>query len=315
MPRPSAADRVTRILAIVPWIAERDAPTIEEICSRFSVSRKELIADLDVVLLVGVHPYTPDAYIEVVIDEDDRVSIDYGNHFERPLRLSKHEALAVLAAGKAAAGQDGHDPDGPLARGLDKLAAVVGIDLDEDLDVRLAELPRATREPIEIAIEQRRVLHVGYFSHGRAEHTDRIIEPQRLYSAEGAWYVAAHCRTSDGQRIFRADRFTALEVGDERFEPREAPKSTAAFEPDDDLPRVTIEVDVEGAWAAQQYPVESRSVLDDGRQRLTFAVSATPWLERLLLRLGPHGRVVEGSDDHLTAGREAARRLLERYAT
>jgi hypothetical protein len=43
-------------------------------------------------------------------------------------------------------------------------------------------------------------------------------------------------------------------------------------------------------------------------------VSATPWLERLLVRLGPDVRVVDADVPGLAdAGRNAARRILGRY--
>jgi hypothetical protein len=47
---------------------------------------------------------------------------------------------------------------------------------------------------------------------------------------------------------------------------------------------------------------------------VTIAVNATPWLERLLLRLGPAGRVVDGPPELVTAGRNGARRVLDRYS-
>ena len=314
MARPSATDQLNRILAIVPWIAERDAPLLSEVCERFSLTRDELLADLAVVPMVGLYPYTPDNLIELIVD-DDRVSIDYGNFFERPLRLSKEEGLAIVAAGMASAEQVGHDPEGPLSRGLAKIARVLGIDVDDDLAVGLDAPPGQTMDALDRAIRERHVLRLGYFSHARNEHTDRTIEPLRLFHTEGAWYVDAYCRTSQDHRVFRVDRITDLEVTDEVFEPRDGRATPSAFDPDAELPRVTIEVDAEGTWVGERYPVEERVDLPDGGQRLTLAVSARPWLERLLLRLGPHGHVVSvsGDPDLADAGVAAARRLLGRY--
>ena len=49
--RVTAGDRVRRLLSIVPWIAAREGPTIEEICTRFGLTRAQLLADLDVVFI------------------------------------------------------------------------------------------------------------------------------------------------------------------------------------------------------------------------------------------------------------------------
>jgi proteasome accessory factor C len=85
--RTSATDRVARLLAIVPWIAANDGPTLDEISARFGVPRRKLAEDLEVLMFVGVPPYTPDAMIEVSI-EGDRVWLRFADVFARPLRLT-----------------------------------------------------------------------------------------------------------------------------------------------------------------------------------------------------------------------------------
>jgi proteasome accessory factor C len=312
MARPSATDRLGRILAIVPWIAEQEAPLISDVCARFGLTPEELMADLEVVPMVGLHPYTPDNLIELVFD-DDRVRLEYGNFFERPLRLTKEEALVILATAKASVPATGHDPHGPLSRALGKLADVLDVDLDDDLEVVLAEPAGDHVEVLQAAVEQREALDIGYFSHARNEHTERTIEPLRLFHSEGAWYLDAHCRTTPGDRVFRVDRITGIAPTGEHFERTLDRTSTEAFSPAEELPRVTIEVDADGAWVADQYPIEGREELGDGRLRVTIVVSATPWLERLLLRLGPHGRVVEAPVELAGVGPAAASRLLARY--
>lgn len=312
MARPSATDRLGRILAIVPWIAEQEAPLISDVCSRFGLTPEELMADLEVVPMVGLHPYTPDNLIELVFD-DDRVRLEYGNFFERPLRLTKEEALVILATAKASVPATGHDPHGPLSRALGKLADVLDVDLDDDLEVVLAEPAGDHVEVLQAAVEQREALDIGYFSHARNEHTERTIEPLRLFHSEGAWYLDAHCRTTPGDRVFRVDRITEIAPTGEHFERTLDRTSTEAFSPAEELPRVTIEVDADGAWVADQYPIEGREDLGDGRLRVTMVVSGTPWLERLLLRLGPHGRVVEAPAELAGVGPAAASRLLARY--
>ena len=87
--RLTARDRLARLLAIIPWVAEHpDGAPIDDIVERFAYPRAQLLDDLqDVVFFVGVHPFTPDSLIEVEVG-DDRVSIRYAEWFSRPLRLS-----------------------------------------------------------------------------------------------------------------------------------------------------------------------------------------------------------------------------------
>jgi hypothetical protein len=64
----------------------------------------------------------------------------------------------------------------------------------------------------------------------------------------------------------------------------------------------------------ENYPVDEVTEREDGWIRVRLAVSARPWLERLLVRLGDGVRVLTADDPaHETAGRDAAQRILARY--
>jgi proteasome accessory factor C len=91
--------------------------------------------------------------------------------------------------------------------------------------------------------------------------------------------------------------------------PARAPE-LSVYQPRPDDPRVTLELDPAGRWVAEQYPTEAVEDLGDGRLRVTLAVSERPWLERLMLRLGPAAQVVDGD---AVVGRSAACRVLARY--
>ncbi len=312
MARPSATDRLARILSMVPWIASQDQPRIDDVCERFDISRQELVADLNVVFVVGLHPYTPESLIEVIFD-DEHVSIDYTNFFERPLRLTRGEALAILTAGIAATTQPGHDPEGPLARGLAKVADVLDIDLDDDLGVVVDDRVAATAQLLDRAIRECAVVHLGYFSHSRNERTERDVEPRRVFASDGAWYLDAHCRATDEDRVFRLDRIVEAVATAERFDPGPEPTRAVAFLASPELPRVVVEVGPEHRWLLDRYPTEQVEELSSGRTRVELVVSARPWLERLLLQLGPDASLVEAPAELQGSAAAAASRILARY--
>jgi len=97
----SASERLTRLLAVIPWVARHGGASLDEIAGKFAYPKDDLVSDLtDVVHFVGVPPYTPDTMIEVTI-EDERVWIRYADYFNRPMRLTPDEAVALLSAGGA----------------------------------------------------------------------------------------------------------------------------------------------------------------------------------------------------------------------
>ncbi len=310
MSRLSASDRVTRLLAVIPWVASRPGVHLDEIAERFDYPRANLEADLlEAVQFVGVYPFTPDTMIEVTLD-DDQVWIHYADWFAKPLRLTAEQAVALMAAGESVLALSGDD-NGPLLGGLTKLGAALGV--DQGLDIRLGSAPEETLDLLRTAVTDHRVVELDYYTFGRDERTHRSIEPTRFFADEGKWYVSAHCRLADDERVFRVDRIVDAKLLDETFASR-GEGGVGVFTARDDDPRVTLEVTADAAWVVQQYPNEGVEELDDGGFRLTLAVAAIPWLERLLIRLGSAARIVDGDPSvppDLVRG--TAERVLARY--
>lgn len=309
MPKLSADERLQRLLALIPWVASRDGPRVDDVCARFDCTQAELVADLELLFLCGLHPYTPDVLIDVDI-ADDRVWIRYAEYFARPLRLTPAEGLALLAAGRTVLATSGGDDGGPLERGLAKLAAAMGVDAGEAVEIELGPVAEDLLSTLRNAAAASRQVEIDYYSFGRDERARRVIDPYAVFSAVGQWYVSAWCHRVDDARLFRVDRIAAATTLSSRFESRDMPPELAAYRPDPADPRVTLDLDPSARWVTEQYPVEKVEEVDGGRLRVTLAASQPAWLERLLLRLGPRVTVV-GGDGGVAS--EAARRLLARY--
>ena len=309
MGRPSAEHRLRRLLAIVPWVAAADGPTIEDVCARFGLTEKELLADVDLLQYCGVYPFTADVLMEVRLEED-RIWIQYADWFNRPLRLTPEEALTLVASGRAFLAVPGADPGGPLARGLEKLASALGVDVDEAIDVHLGNVPAGMLDTIRGALADRKQVELDYYTYGRDARTRRVIEPWDVYAAEGEWYVQAWCHAAQAERLFRLDRIRAVHVLDTTYDRPASLPPRRTFAPDESSSRVVLDLQPWARWVAGQYPMEAVEELGEGRLRVTMLVDERPWLERLLLRLGPGATVVEGDP---TVGAEAARRVLARY--
>jgi proteasome accessory factor C len=312
--RTSAPDRVARLLAIVPWIASHDGPTLAEVCARFGIKRAKLLEDLEVLMYVGVPPYTPDTLIEVVI-EGDRVWLRFADVFARPLHLTPEQGLALVAAGAASRELPGADTEGPLATALGKLAGVLGVDPDDTVSVRLGESRPGMLETLRSAAAEGRRIRIDYYAYGRDERTTREVDPHEVYARGGAWYLRGWCHLAQAPRSFRVDRVVDVEVLDVPVDGT-APATGALedFDMGPEVPRVTLDLAPSARWVSETYPVDSTEQIADGWLRVRLPVTATPWLERLLVRLGDDARVVSADDPALAAaGAAAARRILARY--
>jgi proteasome accessory factor C len=314
MSRLTADDRVRRLLSIVPWVAARhpEGVAIEELCERFDIDRKHLVADLTTLSYVGVYPYSPDAQVELVI-EDGRVFIHLPQWFDRPLRLTPEQGLALVAAGQSLLAIPGAEAEGPLARGLKKIEAALGYRTDDAVDVHLGNAEPGIMGELRTAIDDHAQIEMTYYSWGRDEETRRVVDPYRLYADQGNWYLTAFCHVAEGDRVFRVDRIGDVERLATTFEPLTDPPSLGVFEPSADDPRVVLRLEPDSRWVLDQYPTESVEHLPSGQVVVTLAVTAPAWLERLLLRLGPDATVVEAPPEFDDMTARAARRILERY--
>ena len=307
-----AAAKMQRLLAMVPWIAANDGPQVEEVCARFGLTPAELARDLEVMWLVGLPPYTPDALIDVV-QEGDRVWIHFADVFNAPQRLTPEQAVALLTAGASVLALPGADPVGALGRGVAKLAAVLGVDAQQVLDVDLGDGGAEVLDVLRQGVAERRRVHLDYYSYGRDARTEREVDPYLVHAEDGSLYLLGHCHLAGGERRFRVDRIAAASLLEATFTDRGNPSEVAVFQPDATDPRVVIDLDATAAWVTEAYPVESVDAQPDGRLRVTLAVAAEPWLARLLLGLGPQATIVEGREELVSAGARAAARILARY--
>jgi proteasome accessory factor C len=307
----TSGDRLERMLALVPWILANPGTTIRELAARFQVDEQELERELELLPMCGLPPYTADRLIDVWVGDDGAVQIRLAEYFERPLRLTPTEGVALLAAGRTLLAVPGADPGGPLASALDKLEGVLGARGSVSVDVGGA----SHLERLQRAVADHEQLELDYYSFARDEMTTRVVDPGRVFHAFGAWYLAAHCHRAGAERLFRVDRVRGIRPTGDHFAPAPTPDGNldeTVFEPAPSDLRVTIRLEPEAAWVVESLPIESDTARAHGRHDVVLAVSAPAFLERLLLELGPAARVI-GPPEAQELVTAAATRILSRY--
>lgn len=313
--RIDAVERLQRLLSIVSWVAAQpEGAPVEEVVRRFGVAEPDLLEDLSLASMVGADsPDHDDMPIEFFV-EDGRIHV-FLYSFRQPLRLSPEQGLALVAAGTGLLAVPGADPTGPLARGLAKLAGVLGISVSESVEVDLGQVHPLTFRRLQEAVDQHRQVELDYYALGRDERTRRVVDPRLVFHDGGEWYLAGHCHRAKGERVFRIDRIEGLALLDTTFTPPAEPPTRSSYRAGAHEPRVTLDLDPDAHWVAESYPVDEVAELTGGRLRVVLPVSARPWLERLLVRLGPTG-VLRAADEGIgptDLAAEVATRILGRY--
>lgn len=312
-PRTPLAVRIQRLLAILQWASSHpDGVTVEELCERFHLEPDDLVKELDLASMVGADsPHYDDMPFEVYV-EDGRVYVRLFS-FRRPLRLTPEEGLAMVAAADVLTDDD--EADTPLSRALAKLADLLGIEpgtsIDVDLDLDGGAEGRRLRQAITDGVQ----VSFTYWTYGRDAVAHRTVDPWATFSHGGAWYLVGHAHDAGDQRRFRLDRMEDLEVTETSIEALPPPDLDASLDPASTTPEVVLDLSPSARWVIDAHPVREIEARKDGSVRATVAVGGAPWLERLLLQLGPDA-TVESIDPELGSpdiAAVAARRVLARY--
>lgn len=303
------AARLSRILAMLPWIIEHDGAEIDDLVERFDYKDKaDLVKDLHLVFMTGLPGYGPGDLIDVDVF-DDEVFVDAADYFSRPLRLTAPQALGLLAAGMTFIGSDQAPP--ALTSAVEKLTAAVLPDAASLVyfDVPAPESLSTLRD----AIENRRVLQITYVAIATNERTVREVEGSSVFFNLGNWYLTGFCRMADAERVFRVDRIASVVVLDSTYE-LDAPKrdGVVQYRATDSDVHVSFTVAPDSRWVSEYYPVDAVD-LDDGGQRITMSVSDPLVAGRLLIQLGTAVSDIEG-EEVLRSMNRLRSRIRARYA-
>lgn len=315
----SATARLSRLLTMVPWLLNRQGIDIEEAAAELAVSRAQLESDLALLFLCGTPGGMPDDLIDADWEEG-RIYLGNAEAISRPLRLGRDEALALMVGLRTLAAIPGLTERDALDRTLAKLEAAASADAAASVDAARRRIQvdmgsdarEATLAALRDALARRRRVHLRYLVPARDEATERDVDPMRLTSVDGRWYLEGWCHRSADVRLFRLDRMErvdVLEVPGEpppQARPRNLDEGVFQARPDDLT--VTLELAESASWVADYYPhVRYDPPL------LTLQTADTSWLRRLLWRLGGSALARQPAwlAEEVAAGADAA---LDAYA-
>jgi proteasome accessory factor C len=319
-----ARDQVGRLLALVPYIQTRREVSLEEAAAEFGVRPAQIVKDLNVLWYCGLPGLGMGDLIEVDMDAlqgEGVIRVSNADYLTRPLRLDSSEASALIVALRALREGSSDDVRPIVDRTLGKLEAAAGdgASVAAQVDLHLPSQDAATaamRDLLGKAVEAGRQVRIDYYVPARDESTARVVDPIRLFSAQGNDYLEAWCHLAEAPRLFRVDRISTSETLDSPVQdhtdvaPRDLDAGLFQASPDDLL--VTLLLEPEARWVAEYYPTEAADEAGEGRLRVRLRVADPGWLTRLLLRLG-RSATVEQPTDLATGVQRSAREALANY--
>ncbi|MFJ9178032.1 helix-turn-helix transcriptional regulator [Streptomyces sp. NPDC102360] len=313
--------RAARLIKMVLLLQSRPSMTAAELARELEVSERTVTRDAQALIEAGVPVYA-----------DRGRAGGYrliGGYRTRLTGLARGEAEALFLSGVPGALREMGLEDAASAAHLKVSAALLPSVRDASRTAAQRfhlDAPGWFREPqtpellpaIAEAVWADRVVRVRYrrTSRGQAEDVERDLEPYGLVLKAGVWYLAAAVRGAEGSpddafRVYRVDRFTAVEPGEERFGRAEGEDAfdlpafweerAAQFERALLRSEVVVRLTPSGVRQLPYTtdPVSAREALEsaaeadaEGRVAVTLPVESEDVAYTQLMALGPEAEVV-----------------------
>jgi proteasome accessory factor C len=334
--RTTAEARLERILYLLPLAARKNGARLDDLARALQTTVQQLVSDINEVAGRAYYHRAGSGDEFQIMIETDRVTVHTTGEFQRPVRLSGLEALALGLGLRVLAGET----EG--TRRTELLGLATRLERSLTAPVQAIARSATTREVLheaapyappapppvdefEIdvgedrhfslladAAREKRSLRIQYLKPGSTPAW-RTIEPYRLAYANGSWYVLGRDAELDQIRIFRADRILDAEILDvdflvpHDFDARAYVRDDGRVFQKQDHTRAVVRYSPRVArWITERTNVEPDA---DGCVVVEHEVGDADWLVRHVLQYGPEAEVI--SPDSLRADtRAAAERVL-----
>ena len=297
-------EQIRTALFLVPFVVRNRGVKATDLAARLGLSLRELEQQLELLMLVGRPPFTPDALIDIY-QEGGMVYVDLAQSLKKPPQLNAFETLALAAAIRPFAEEEMAGPAAvPVKKALEKIRRALPAQLLPwleqvsrqvllllEYDNWLAQLKRALDERLEVEIT--------YLTAERTEKTRRTVCPYGLVNHQGVWYLAGWCRLRDQPRVFRVSRILELELSDRIFDPPPADFDAEKFvrervqPPQRGRTRIVIRFSSRATpWVAERWPRHFKR-LAGGRAQVEFYDLSPEYVCALVASFGGEAEIVE----------------------
>ncbi|MBI1350857.1 MAG: WYL domain-containing protein [Actinomycetales bacterium] len=287
----SAAPRLARLLALVPWLVAHPDVTIAECAQHFGVTEEELERDLWLVVVCGVPGYGPDQLVDIDFWDDGVIQVIDPQTLGRPMRLTQEEATTLLVSLRMLAqlpGIDGREAVLSAAAKLEEASGASGAQRQVAVSVGV---PAQVSEVVDEALRAGRELSIRYAAATRDEVSERTILPLRLLVVDGIGYLEAECRSAGALRTFRLDRVLGAELGAPAAPITEGESQPR---PPREATRAVLRLEPAARWIIDVHGADVR-MADDGTGTaiVELPLLSLEWGVRLVLSLAGAATVVE----------------------
>ncbi len=315
-----ARDKLTFLLALVPYLMDHGHVTVADAARHFGVDEEQIRESVRLIAVSGVPGETSSYQHEDLFDidwdlfeENDEIVITHLVAIDDSPRFSAREAAALIAGLQYLSSLPEQADRDVLGSLMSKLAlgstgrpAEVAVG-SSSVDTALARIRDSVAAGHRIEFD---------YLNSRGESEKRTVDPLRIQSLDQDWYLRGWDHLRQAVRTFRLDRMSNLTTTDEPISHHaaEVPLSESLFESSATDLEVVVELADDAIGMIADYlttdaPVPGRN----GRSRVTLHVAHDHGLKRLIAGLSGVVTVIS-PDTARTRVADWAQAALDRYA-
>ncbi|MBB5641216.1 WYL domain-containing protein [Cryobacterium roopkundense] len=318
-----AADKLTFLLALVPYLIDHDNVAVDDVAGRFGVSAEHVRSAVRLIAVSGIpgetSQYLHGDLFDIHWDEfedNDRIVLTHQVAIDDSPRFSAREAAALIAGLQYLSALPENADRDAIASLMAKLTRGASA-TPSQLRVSSRESP-TTIGVIQAAVQANVQLEFAYLN-SRGDQVSRRVDPLRVESVDRDWYLRGWCHLRGAVRTFRLDRISDLTVTAEPAGSRDSDTqlAEALFVPSLDDLEIVLELPEAALALITDYRPENihsahihsaqhpQSTASLGRVRATLRVAHHHALKRLVTGLAGVVTVVEPPE---------ARRIVAEWA-
>jgi proteasome accessory factor C len=214
-PSGDAARQFERWLELIPRCGrEPGGVALDALADQFGDTKERIVTDAQA--LGDRAYYLPGGFADsiTILVEPDRLEIESPGQFQRPVRFSPLEALALQLGLQVVLAEAPEQERDTLETAVSELTAVLqsdgGFETPSDslaYGSLLAGAAPQIMETVRLALRERRLLEMRYFKpYAPEEPRPRKVSPWALAAVRGTWYLLARDEGAGEPRVFRLDR-------------------------------------------------------------------------------------------------------------
>ncbi len=208
MKKKHAKDKVREMLSLIPLLYANQGISLDNVLPLSPYeTKRDLTAALEHIMMFGKPPFTPSDFIEIFIDEEQKVFLNFPQGMERPLALKEEEAR-VLREVLTKYAEESSGKSGDIYPSLLKKISNIPVDTDSTTPFD------ARNRIIQEAIDEEFQIEFQYRSISSRDTIIRRVDPWALLYHGGAAYLIGYCHLREAPRYFHLERMEDIEILD-----------------------------------------------------------------------------------------------------